>query len=91
MKDTSRQGQGNTGSEYKEEVSKRKDNKETVNGFSRTDHEGLKAQIHFMLLKHDLNFPAVSIVDKNVLVCKRKIGANKGTQGILLAEGFLGI
>ncbi len=89
--DTSGQGQGTTSSKHKEEVRERKDDKETVNRFSRTDHEGLKAQIHFVLLKHDLNFPAMRIVHKNVLVCKRKRGADKGTQCLLIAKGVLGI
>ncbi len=88
--DTIRQGQGSNSSKHKEEVSRRKDDKETVNDFSRTDHEGFKAQIFFILLKHDLNFPPVSIVDKNALVCKRKFEADKGKQGILFAKGFCG-
>ena len=64
---------------------------QAVNCFGRADHKGFEAHVHFMLLEHDLNLPAVGIMGKNLLVRKGNIRANKGTKGIFLAEGILGI
>lgn len=49
--------------EKEEEMGEREDDEEAVDGFCRTNHEGFETEIHFVLLKHDLNFPAVGIVD----------------------------
>lgn len=51
------------------------DNQQTVNRFGGTNHKGLKAQVHFMLLKHDLNFPAVGVMGQNLVIRKTWIRA----------------
>ena len=54
-----------------------KNDKQAVNGYSRTNHKGFEAQIHFLLLEHNLNFPAVGIMRKDFPVRKAGIRANE--------------
>lgn len=49
---------------WEKEVSEGKDNQQTVNSLSEADYKGFKAQVHFMPLEHNLNFPAVDIIGK---------------------------
>lgn len=42
--------------------------------------KGLEPHIHFLLLEHDLNFPAMGIIRKDFLVRKARIGANEHAQ-----------
>ena len=42
------------------------DDKQAVNGNSGTNHKGIEAHIHFLLLEHDLNFPAMGVMRKNI-------------------------
>lgn len=51
------------------------DNQQTVNRFGGTNHKRFKAQVHFMLLKHDLNFPAVGVMGQNLVIRKTWIRA----------------
>lgn len=47
-----------------------KDNQHTVNGLGGADHKEFKAQVHFMLLEHDLDFPAAGVMGQNLLIRK---------------------
>ena len=49
-------GEGTTkgGQGEEEETSEGKDNQQTVNDLGGADHKEFKAQVHFMLLEHDL-------------------------------------
>lgn len=60
------------------EVGEGKDNQQTVNRLGGAEHKGFKAQVNFMLFKHDFNFPAVGVMGQNFLIRKTWIRA-KGT------------
>ena len=68
-----------------------KNDKQAVNGYSRTNHKGFEAQIHFLLLEHNLNFPAVGIMRKDFPVRKAGIRANEYAQRLLAAKRVSGI
>ena len=68
-----------------------KDDKQAVNGYCRTNHKGFEAQIHFLLLEHDLNFPAMGVMRKNFPIRKAEIRANEDAECLLAAKCILGI
>ena len=72
-------------------MGQRKDNQQPVNRFSRANHEGFEAHIHFLLLKHDLNLPTVSIMVKDHLIRQAAIRANEHAQRIFIAKSILWI
>jgi len=72
-------------------VSQREDDKQAVDGLCGTNHEGLESQIHFLLLKHDLNFPAMGIMGKDFLIRKAEIRADEHAQRLFAAKGIFGI
>lgn len=55
---------------HKEELSQKKDDKQPTNRFGRTNHKCFKAQVHFLLFEHDLNFPMIGIVSQDILIRK---------------------
>ena len=68
-----------------------KDDKQAVNGYCRTNHKGFETHIHFLLLKHDLNFPAMGVMRKNFPIRKAKIRANEHAQRLFAAKRIFGI
>ncbi len=68
-----------------------KDDKQAINGYCRTNHKGFEAHIHFLLLEHDLNFPAMGVMRKNFPIRKAEIRANEHAERLLAAKCILGI
>ena len=68
-----------------------KDDKQAINGYCRTNHKGFEAHIHFLLLEHDLNFPAMGVMRKNFPIRKAEIRANEDAECLLAAKCILGI
>ena len=68
-----------------------KDDKQAVNGYCRTNHKGFKAQIYFLLLEHDINFPAMGVMRKNFPIRKAEIRANEHAERLLATKCILGI
>ena len=62
-----------------------KDDKQAINGYCRTNHKGFEAHIHFLLLEHDLNFPAMGVMRKNFPIRKAEIRANEHAERLLAA------
>ena len=52
------------------EMSKRTNDKKAVNGNHRADHKGFEAHVHFMLLEHDLNLPAMGVMSQYFFISK---------------------
>lgn len=65
------------------------DDEQAVNRFSGTDHKGFEAHIHFLLLKHDLNFPAMSVMTQDCFIRQAAIRANEHTQRIFISKRTL--
>ena len=59
-----------------------KDDKQAINGYCRTNHKGFEAHIHFLLLEHDLNFPAMGVMRKNFPIRKAEIRANEHAERV---------
>ena len=57
----------------KEELSQGQDDKQLVNRHCGTGHEGFETHIHFLLLEHDLNLPAVCVISKDLSIRKVQI------------------
>lgn len=64
------EGAAKSGQGEEKEMGEGKDNQHTVNGLGGADHKGFKAQVHFMLLEHDLDFPAAGVMGQNLLIRK---------------------
>ena len=67
------------------------DEKQTVDGYCGTDHKGIEAHIHFLLLEHDLDFPAVGVMRKNFPIRKAEIRANEHAERLLIGKRIFGI
>ena len=72
-------------------MSQGQDNKQTVDGFCGTNQKGFEPYIHFLLLEHDLNFPAMGIMRKNFTVSKAEVRTNEDAECLLVAKRILGI
>lgn len=68
------------------EMGEWEDNQQAINILGGADHKGFKAQVHFMLLKHDLNFPAAGVMGQNLLIRKIWIRTQEQTQGLPFSE-----
>ena len=53
-----------------EEMGEGENNQEAVNSLGGANHKGFKAKVHFMLLEHDLDFPAAGVMGQNLLIRK---------------------
>ena len=62
------------------------DDKHVINGFCGTNHKGFESHIHFLLLEHDLNFPAMGVMRKNFSIRKVEIRANEHAERFLVAK-----
>ena len=51
-------------------MSQGKDDEQPVNGLCGANHKGLEAHIHFLLLEHDFDFPAMGVMGEDFLVRK---------------------
>ena len=91
MADSGRQRQRCIKKDYKEEMGQGQNDKQAVDGFCGTYHKRFETQIHFLLLEHDLNFPAVGIMRKNFPVRKAEVRANEYAQRLLAAKRVFGI
>ena len=72
-------------------MGQRKDNQQPVNRFSGANHEGFKAHIHFLLLEHDFNVPAVGVMGKDLLIRKGQVRADEHMERMMIAKSVLGV
>ena len=75
----------------KEEMGQGQDNQQPVNRFSGPNHERFEPHIHFVLLEHDLNLPAVRVMGKDYLIRQSAIRADEHAQRVFIAESILRI
>lgn len=68
--DTSGEGSAKGRQGQEEEMGKGKEHQQAVNGLGGANHKGFEAQVHFMLLEHDLDFPAAGVMGQNLLIRK---------------------
>ena len=52
--------------------------KKAVNGLYTANHEGFEVHVHFMLLEHNLDFPAMGVMSQDFRIRKPQIRTNKG-------------
>ena len=72
-------------------MGQRKNNQQPINCFSGANHKGFEAHIHFLLLEHDLDLPAMGIMVKEHLIRQGTIRANEHAQRVFIAKGILEI
>ena len=72
-------------------MSQRKDDEQPVNGLCRANHKGLEAHIHFLLLEHDFNVPAVGVMGKDLLIRKGQVRTDEHMERMMIAKSVLGV
>ena len=51
-------------------MGKGKEHQQAFNGLGGANHKGFEAQVHFMLLEHNLNFLTAGVMGQNLLIRK---------------------